>query len=95
LECPRSDAVSDILDDSETEHIVRLDEDEFTVRHPLRERLGDELMRCPLHRWIRSQDGPPYKPGQYRVVWRDGAMHATWTPVPEPSESAPTVTPTG
>lgn len=69
--CPRPDAVADLLDDHETEHIVELGESGFTVRHPLRERLDDALMQCDLHAYIASLPGPPSKPGRYRVRWDD------------------------
>jgi hypothetical protein len=78
IPCPQPTAVSDILDDRESEHIVQIDEHEFTVRHPLRERLGDELMDCALHAWIAKQSGPPHRPGRYRVIWRGDAQSAVW-----------------
>lgn len=68
LDCPRPDAVSDLLHDAETEHIVSFGTDGFTVRHPLRERLDDALMRCALHEHIATMDGPPVAPGRYRAV---------------------------
>jgi hypothetical protein len=67
LGCPRPDAVSDLLDDRETEHIVQLGPGTFTVRHPLRERLDDALMECQLHNHIHGLDGPPVTPGRYRA----------------------------
>ena len=79
LQCDNPTAVSDLLDDGETQHIVQIDETEFTVRHPLRERLGDEqLMQCELHRWIANQPGPPARPGRYRVVWTGEPDDSTW-----------------
>ena len=66
--CPEPAAVSDILDDRESEHVVNFDENTFTVRHPLRERLEDKLMQCELHDWIWNLDGPPSKPGLYRAT---------------------------
>jgi hypothetical protein len=75
--CPRPDAAHEILDDPETEHIVQLASLEFTVRHPLRERLDDALMSCDLHRWITRRDGPPYEPRRYRVS-ADGTGGWSW-----------------
>ena len=72
LECPRPDAAHAILADRETEHIVQFDDTGFTVRHPLRERLDDALMRCDLHLHCASLPGPPDAPGRYRAVARDG-----------------------
>ncbi|MFF3848027.1 DUF6085 family protein [Streptomyces sp. NPDC002328] len=67
--CPRSDAVTTLLSDQETEHVVQFDEDGFTIRHPLRERLDDDLMQCQLHRFCVSRSGPPAGgPGRYRAL---------------------------
>jgi hypothetical protein len=68
LECPRPDAVSEILADRETEHLVTFSPTAFTVRHPLRERLDDALMDCELHEFIAALDGPPVLPGLYRAL---------------------------
>ncbi|MDJ1137917.1 DUF6085 family protein [Streptomyces iconiensis] len=67
LNCPQPDAVTTLLDDSETEHLVEFRETGFTIRHPLRERLGDALMECELHEWCASFNRPPVAPGRYRV----------------------------
>lgn len=68
LDCPRPAAVSDILADQETEHIVAFGPDVFTIRHPLRERVDDALMACALHDYCFHLDGPPVKPGRYRAL---------------------------
>lgn len=67
IHCPRPDAISDLLDDNEIEHIVEFGETGFTIRHPLRERLDDALMACKLHEYIANLPGPPVKPGRYRA----------------------------
>jgi Family of unknown function (DUF6085) len=67
LACPHPDSVSELLADSEAGHIVWLRFDDFTIRHPLRERLGDELLDCTLHADVAGGDGPPLPPGKYRV----------------------------
>ncbi len=71
VKCPNPTALSDILNDRETAHIVTFDEDAFTIRHPLRERLNDELMTCDLHRYCADLDGPPPQLGRYRVIDKD------------------------
>ncbi len=73
--CTRPAAAAEILADHETEHIVQFGPGEFTVRHPLRERLDDALMDCQLHHDIAAMSGPPVKPGRYRAR-RDGER---WT----------------
>lgn len=72
IRCPRPDAVADLLADKETEHVVGFDEDGFTIRHPLRERLDDAVMTCELHAYIAGLDGPPVRPGRYRPRLLDG-----------------------
>lgn len=68
IECPDPTAVATILDDRETEHIVELTRDSWTVRHPLKERLGDALMSCELGAYLGSLGGPPRVPGRYRAL---------------------------
>lgn len=75
--CPRPNAVAEILADGETAHIVVVDRDGFTVRHPLRERLDDALLTCDVHASIPRLAGPPHKPGRYRV-WRKSEDTWTW-----------------
>jgi hypothetical protein len=48
--CSAPDTATKLLADSETEHVVRFDESGFfTVRHPLRERVGGSLFDCGVH----------------------------------------------
>lgn len=63
--CPEPSATDLILDDRITEHVVTFDDDGFTIRHPLRERINDELMRCTLHNEC-ARAGPPLT-GVYTV----------------------------
>lgn len=65
--CPNPSAASDILDTREHEHIVVLEEDTFSMQHPLRERLNGELFDCGLHQYLNTLGGPPRMPGRYRV----------------------------
>jgi Family of unknown function (DUF6085) len=65
--CPNPTAVSDILAVSETEHIAWLRRDDFTVLHPLRERLSDALAECPVNDYIAELGRPRSTPGKYRV----------------------------
>ncbi len=68
LACPNPTAVSDILLVRETEHLVELGETTFNVLHPLRERVNDQVLSCDLADYLASLDGPPPKPGRYRVT---------------------------
>lgn len=65
-ECPNPTAVADILE-SETAHIVTFADTGFIIRHPLIERLGDDLAECELHRHVATLDGPPVVHGTYRA----------------------------
>jgi Family of unknown function (DUF6085) len=48
LDCPNPVAVSQVLQERETEHLVTFDEDGWQAKHPLRERIRDELLSCPI-----------------------------------------------
>lgn len=67
IDCPRPDAVSTLLEDRETEHVVLFGRAGFTIRHPLRERLDDALMTCDLHTWCSELDGPLDSSGPVRM----------------------------
>lgn len=67
-DCPRPNAVGLILADNETEHLVKFGESTFTVLHPLRERLDNQLMECTVHDEVSGLDGPPVPPGLYRAM---------------------------
>lgn len=47
--CSRPTAAHELLQDDETGHIMSVGPREFTLRHPIRERLDDALMNCQLH----------------------------------------------
>lgn len=86
LECPRPDAMSSILEDQEHEHLVTFDEKGFTVRHPLRERLDEQLMSCDLHRFCADLSGPPAQLGTYRVsLGPDKRLWSNWNLIAGPS----------
>jgi len=68
LECANPCAADEILGNAETEHVVTLRDDGFTVEHPLRERLDGALHDCRLHQDLQAASGPPTKPGRYRVL---------------------------
>ena len=66
--CPNPSAVDELLADRETDHIVELGEYGYNVKHPLRERIGDQLLDCTVGEWIGAQapaDLPV--PGRYRA----------------------------
>ncbi|HXS32224.1 MAG TPA: DUF6085 family protein [Solirubrobacterales bacterium] len=66
--CPRPAAVDELLAERETEHIVVFTPTNFSIQHPLRERLDGELFDCELHAHLSNLGGPPVAPGRYRVI---------------------------
>jgi Family of unknown function (DUF6085) len=81
LLCPRPGAAAEILADPEAAHIATLDENGYTIRHPLRERLDDALMRCSLHAYLADGGWNPEVPGRYRVTGEPPALN--WTALPD------------
>jgi Family of unknown function (DUF6085) len=81
--CPAPDAASRLLATRETDHLVEIGADGFNVQHPLRERLDGALFGCDLHIRLTALDGPPLKPGRYRVrVSDDRGSGMEFVPVP-------------
>lgn len=78
IDCSNPSASSDILADRETEHVVTLHRAEFTIRHPLRERLGADLEDCKLHEQLKRMGGPPREPGRYRVYMGEDFPAHVW-----------------
>lgn len=68
--CPDSRAMEKIMRDPETEHTVQFAGDRgFTVKHPVRERVGNRLMICRLHAWLMEhRPTAADTPGVYRVT---------------------------
>lgn len=69
--CPDPSAMCDIMRDPETEHVVVFTLTGFTIRHPLKERLGDALLTCDLQELLSAQ-GPPQVHGRYRATRAPG-----------------------
>lgn len=76
--CPNPAAVSDLLADGDTRHVVRVGEEHFTTSHPLRERLDGDLFACELHQRIAEEEGPPVEPGLYHCWMENGELQ--WAP---------------
>jgi hypothetical protein len=65
LLCPRPTAAAEILADGEAEHVVVFTPGGWTIRHPLRERLGDALMACALAESLNQLITRPVPAGRY------------------------------
>jgi hypothetical protein len=66
--CTGRTLVDYLLRNPETEHIVLVTDDGWTIQHPLRERPGDGLFDCALQKHLASLDRRPGSPGRYRVT---------------------------
>lgn len=66
-DCPHATAPTVILSEAEPEHLVMFGRDSCTVRHPLRERIADQMMVCQLLTFC-GESGPPGPPGMYRAT---------------------------
>lgn len=74
-DCPDPGAVTQIISDPETLDVVQIDEDGFSILHPLRERLGGGLFDCPVNRALAAMPEPPALPGRYRAaLGEDGIL---------------------
>ncbi len=97
LHCPRPDAVADILGTRETGHLVEVTAAAYSILHPLRERLDNALLTCPLPAYLDAQSGPPGAPGSYRAQadgnggWRWELIEAH--PATQPAAAEPVDTP--
>lgn len=68
LKCPNPSAVDKILADPQVGHIVRTDEFDFAIQHPLAERIGGSLFDCELERFLTGLATSPQPPGFYKVT---------------------------
>ncbi len=53
--CPRPFAVSELISDPETHHLVSIEERDYSIQHPLRERLDGILFHCSLHNDLKEE----------------------------------------
>jgi hypothetical protein len=66
-----ADAICSAIDDQPF-HVLDVTDTGWTLKHPLDCR--DELFECPHNRAAEALEGPPAKPGRYRVS-TDGRGH--------------------
>lgn len=78
-DCGRPRAAAEILTDGETAHIVHLGPYDFSLQHPLAERLDGRILTCRVNRAISTAGSPPQPIGSYRVV--PTASGLEWTPM--------------
>lgn len=73
--CEDRYAIAEILNDEETEHVVDVDDANWTCKHPLRERIEDTVLTCEVTEYLSSALAAPVTPGRYRVTVTFG----TWS----------------
>lgn len=85
-ECPDPAAVDKILADEETNHIIELREDGYTIQHPLKERIDDGLFACNLQsafsKAVVLHGEVPLDLGRYRVVRYEGEPEGKGVTIP-------------
>lgn len=77
--CPKWDAAHALLQDREVRHVVQVGQAGWTVRHPLVERIDDELMVCGLHAHldrILRHNRPPV--GRYWLSFFEATQTWEW-----------------
>lgn len=84
--CSGKTVVTALLNERETGHIVVIDRGSWSAKHPLRERLNDELLDCALAQFFDDIGAPPNIPlGRYRVPRGHEINDDKWELLPEGS----------
>lgn len=78
LACPNPAAVSDLLDDPQTEHVMTVTREGFTIRHPWRERIGRRLEECEVFDLIQQTPVGQWE-ATTGVPWTDITPGAAFT----------------
>lgn len=77
IECPDPLAWMKLMQQEvEVHHLVKFDDEGYTVQHPLRERAVGNLFDCKLHLRLGDESyrrDSEWAPGTYRVEWDPGA----------------------
>lgn len=77
-DCPDPIAVHKILSDPETAHVVDLGESAWGAKHPLRERIGDQLLDCRIGDAAEQAHAFGQESGRYRVTRSDIPGGEAW-----------------
>jgi hypothetical protein len=80
--CPDPGAVTKVLLDPETFDVVTFTDGRFNVLHPLKERLGGELLSCPVAAKCAELAGPPDLDGGKYRAYLDEDGELVLQPVP-------------
>ena len=75
-DCPDRLAVTKLLRNRQSEHIVVFHSDDtFSVQHPMKERIDGKLHLCRLRQELSASGTPPMPPGRYIAH----QAHHRWT----------------
>lgn len=79
LDCPRPSAINEIITNPETHHVVAITDGGFTIKHPLAERIEDDLFRCKLHQALSdfediAETTASWSPGLYRLRYNPSKL---------------------
>jgi hypothetical protein len=77
-DCPEPLAAQYILNETETEHLVYLEEDSWQALHPLRERINGALLTCGISQAAEQAHSFGMEPGGYRVTVTRARGSETW-----------------
>lgn len=69
--CPDRNVAHTMLSRPSHHHVVRLTNAGYKIRHPLAERVDDQLFSCELDRYLSSCFTAPQAIGTYTVVARE------------------------
>lgn len=86
-DCPDTDAANRLLNDPHiTDHLVKVNGDGWTIRHPLAERVDNRLFRCPYGYELASQRAANRNlwPGTYLLDQSPVGQEWRLTPLDKP-----------
>lgn len=67
-DCPDAEMLDKVIShEALDKHVVILDDEGFSIQHPLSERLTD-MTECDVHKAMQEQDGPPAPDGRYYIA---------------------------
>ena len=79
------DLILHALSEADDAHIVMVEENSFSIKHPISERLSEDLFECPLDVHMSSQSHAPVDVGKWKVIRPEGVEGGDpgWLFIPE------------
>lgn len=66
--CPDRLAAHKLLHEPERDHVATVEDGRFNLKHPLRERINDDLLSCSIHARLSKLRALPSTSGAYRIT---------------------------